>query len=173
MQWVQDPAQSNVDNLNNVRHEASSHFRNKKKEYLKVKIDELETNSKTKNIRDLCRSIIDFEKGYQPRTKIVQDENGVLVTDCHNILARWSHHFSQLLNVHGVNDIRQTEIHAAEHLLPEPSAFDVEMAIEKLKRHESPGIDQIRAELIKAGGRTISSKIHKLNNSIWNKEKLP
>ena len=30
VQWVQDPSQSNVDNLNNVRHEASRHFRNKK-----------------------------------------------------------------------------------------------------------------------------------------------
>jgi hypothetical protein len=41
MQWVQDPNQSNVDNLNNVRREVSRHFRNKKKEYLKAKIDEL------------------------------------------------------------------------------------------------------------------------------------
>jgi hypothetical protein len=32
MQWLQNPNQSNVDNLNNVRHEASRHFRNKKKE---------------------------------------------------------------------------------------------------------------------------------------------
>ena len=29
MQWVQDPKQSNVDNLNNVSREASRHFRNK------------------------------------------------------------------------------------------------------------------------------------------------
>jgi len=36
MQCVQDPSQSNVDNLNNIRREASRHFRNKKKEYLKV-----------------------------------------------------------------------------------------------------------------------------------------
>jgi len=36
MQWVRDPRQSNVDNLNNVRLEASGHFRNKKKEYLKA-----------------------------------------------------------------------------------------------------------------------------------------
>jgi hypothetical protein len=35
------------------------------------------------------------------------------------------------------------------------------MAIEKLKRHKSPGIDQIPAELIKAGGRKIHSEIHK------------
>ena len=57
MQWVEDPNQSNVDNLNNVRREASRHFRNTKKDYLKAKIDELETNSKIKNIRDLCRGI--------------------------------------------------------------------------------------------------------------------
>jgi len=44
--------------------------------------------------------------------------------------------------------------------VPEPSAFEVEMAIDKLKRHKSPGIDQISAELIKAGGRTIRSEIH-------------
>ena len=44
MQWIQDPSQSNVDNLNNVRRDASRHFRNKKKAYLKAKIEELETN---------------------------------------------------------------------------------------------------------------------------------
>jgi hypothetical protein len=53
MQWLQNPNQSKVDNLNNVRREASRHFRNKKKDYLKAKINELETNSKNKNIRDL------------------------------------------------------------------------------------------------------------------------
>jgi hypothetical protein len=50
MQWLQDPHQSNVDNLNNVRCEASRHFRNKEREYLKAKI-KLETNSKIRNIR--------------------------------------------------------------------------------------------------------------------------
>jgi len=48
--------QSNVDNLNNVRREATRHFRNKKKKYLEAKIDELVTNSENRNIRDLYRS---------------------------------------------------------------------------------------------------------------------
>jgi hypothetical protein len=48
MQWLYDTNQSNVDNLNNVRHTASRHFRNKRKEYMKANIDELETNSKIK-----------------------------------------------------------------------------------------------------------------------------
>ena len=64
MQWLQDPNQTNVDNLNNVRHEGGRHFRNKGKEYLKAKIDELKTTSKIKNIRDMYRGISDFKKGY-------------------------------------------------------------------------------------------------------------
>ena len=54
----------------------------------------------------------------------------------------------------------------------EPSASEVELASEKLKSHKSPGIDQILAELIKAGGMTIRSEIHKLIITTWNKEKL-
>ena len=77
------------------------------------------------------------------------------------------------MNVHGVKDVRQAEIHTVEPLVPEPSAFEVELAIEKLKNHKSPGIDQIPAELIKAGGRTIRGEIHKLIISIWNNEELP
>jgi len=61
----------------------------------------------------------------------------------------------------------------AEPLVTELRAFEVELAIEKLKSHKSPGTDQIPAELIKADGRTIHSGIHKLISSIWNKEELP
>jgi len=88
-------------------------------------------------------------------------------------MARWRNYFSQILNVHGVSDVRQAEIHTAEPLVPEPSALEVELAIEKLKGHKSPGVDQIPAELIKAGGRTIHCAIHKLIIAIWNKEELP
>jgi tRNA U38,U39,U40 pseudouridine synthase TruA len=68
---------------------------------------------------------------------------------------------------------RQTDIHTAEALLSKPSASEVEKTIENVKRHKSPGIDQIPAELIKAWIRTTRSKIHKLIHYIWNKEGLP
>jgi hypothetical protein len=54
LQWLEVPNRINGDNLNDIRHEASRHFRNKKIEYLKEKNDELAKNSK-KNIRDLYR----------------------------------------------------------------------------------------------------------------------
>jgi hypothetical protein len=158
--------------LNNARLEARRPYR-EKKEYLKAKFDEIEINSKIKNIRDLYNDICDFKKSYQPRTNRVKDEKGDLVADSHSILASWRNHFSQLLNIHGVHCVMQTELHAAEPLMPDPSAFEFESAIEKLKSHKSPGIDQIPTERIKAGSKTIRYEIHKHIISIWNKKKLP
>ena len=103
---------------------------NKKKGYL---IDELEINSKFKNIRDLCRDIIDFKKGYQPTPNMVKEERGNLVADSHSILARWKNNFSQLFIVHGVTSVRQTGIHTAEPQVPEPSACEVEMKVKNIR----------------------------------------
>ena len=63
------------------------------------------------------------------------------------------------MNEHEVKDVRHTEIHTAEPLVPEPSAFEVELVAENLKSHKSTGIDQITVELIKVGDRTIHCEI--------------
>jgi hypothetical protein len=78
---------------------------NKKKEYQKAQIDELETKNQMKNIRDLYRDMGDFKKCYRARTTIVKDEKGDFVTDSPSILARWRNHFSQLFKVHGVSTV--------------------------------------------------------------------
>jgi hypothetical protein len=69
------------------------------KEYLKAKIDELETKNEIKNIRDFCRGINGFKKSYQPRTNIVKDEKGDMVTDSHRILAMWRKYFMQTMKL--------------------------------------------------------------------------
>jgi len=79
-------------------------------------------------ISDLYRGIrggISDLKVYQPSINIVWNEKVDLITDSHSILARWRNHFCQLFSVHGFSDVKQTEIHTAEPLLPELSAFEV------------------------------------------------
>jgi len=56
--------------------------------------------------------------------------------------------------------------------VPEPSAFDVQLDIDKLKHHTSPSTDQIPVELMKAGGRIMYYEIHQFIISIWSKEEL-
>jgi hypothetical protein len=92
---LKHPSEINEDNLNNVRREASRHFMNKKREYLKDKINELATNSKNKNTRYPYRGVNEFKRGYQPRNNLVKDENGELLADSHNILNMWKNYFPQ------------------------------------------------------------------------------
>jgi hypothetical protein len=75
--------------------------------------------------------------------------------------------------VHNVSDVRQIEVHTAKPLVPGPSRLEVETAIAKLRKYKSPGCDQIPAELIQAGSEILLSEMHKIINSVWNKEELP
>jgi hypothetical protein len=71
-----------------------------------------------------------------------------------------------------VSDVWQIEIYIAEPLVPDPSTFEVETAIAKRKRYKSTRSDRIPAEMFQVGDETLQSQIHKLINSIWNKEDL-
>jgi hypothetical protein len=78
----------------------------------------------------------------------VTDENGDQLASSHNILNSWKNYFSHLVNVHRVSNVKEIEIHTAEPLIPDPSLFEIEIGIEKLKTYKSPGSDQILAENI-------------------------
>jgi hypothetical protein len=58
-------------------------------------------------------------------------------------------------------------------LVPEPSLFEAEIAIPKLKKYKSLNNYKILTELIDAGHKTAWYEIHKIINSVWKKEKLP
>jgi hypothetical protein len=75
----------------------------------------------------------------------MKGDKGYLFADYHSILARRRRYFSQLLNIHEFSDVRQREIHTAEPLVPEPSASEFELSIEKIKSLKSPGFNQIPA----------------------------
>jgi len=170
LQWLQSPSHTYEDNLNNVIRETHRSLR-EKEEYQEEKIKHLVTKGKNKVIRGVYKGK-EFKKRYRPRTELVNDENCDLLAHSRSILNRWKGYFCQLLNVHGVNDIRQRKMQIAEPLVPENSSLEVDIAIEKLLRYKSPGVDQIPAQLIQAGKKTLSSQIQKLFNSIWNKEEL-
>jgi hypothetical protein len=85
----------------------------------------------------------------------VKDENDDLLADSHNIL-----------NIR-VSDVRQTEMHTTEPLVPGPSPSELETDVVKLRKYKPLGSDQILAR-----GETLWTEIHKLSSSIWNKEEL-
>jgi hypothetical protein len=68
-----------------------------------------------------------------------------------SVLNKWKNFFNQVLNVHGVHNVRQKDIHMAEPLVPAPSLVEVGIPIGKLKSCKSAGTDQIQVELFNAG----------------------
>ena len=62
-------------------------------------------------------------------------------------------------------------LYTAEPDIPEPSLIEVELAIEKLKRHKATGVDHIPSELIQVGGSKFhNEEFHSLYlspNIIW------
>jgi len=74
-----------------------------------LRVNELETNSKNKNIRDFYISISEFMNGYQPRNNTVKKEKSDLIVDACKILDMRRNIFSQPLNVRWVSDGRKTE----------------------------------------------------------------
>jgi len=80
----------------------------------------------------LYRGINEFRKSYKSRTNTVKDEKSDLVADIYSILARRWNHFCRVLNVNGVMMIRRLK-YSRDSLMPEASAFEAEIAIEKLQ----------------------------------------
>jgi hypothetical protein len=152
----------NEDNLSNAGWKLADISGTKKGIFERT--NELQSNRKSKNIREL------FTAQMNLRTNFKNNETGDLLVDPHKILNRWKNYFCQLLNVHGAGGVRQTEMHTAEPFVPQPSASEAEVATGMLKRYKSPGVDQIPAELIQAGGEILHSEIHKLTKLIWNKK---
>jgi hypothetical protein len=96
--------------------------------------------------------INEFKNGYEPRTNLVKDKRGGLLVDPHKILNMLKNYFCQLMNVHEVGGVKQTEMSTAELFVPEPCVSEFEVAVGKLKRCKSPCVDHIPAELIQVGG---------------------
>jgi hypothetical protein len=69
-----------------------------------------------------------------------------------------------------ISDVRQIGIHTPEWLVRSPNHCEVEIAIAKLKKYKCLGSDQILAKVIQARGETLVTAVHKIINSIWDKE---
>jgi hypothetical protein len=85
------------------------------------------------NITGVYRSIHELKEGSRTRTNVVKNETGNLLEHSHSILNRLNYS-CQVLNAHGFSYIKQTKVHTAEPLVPEPGSLDVDITIEKLKR---------------------------------------
>ena len=166
---------ASVDKYREARRKEKQVHKRKKKQYENNQIEKLEELGQHHQIRQFYRDINTLRKDFKPRLTICKSKNGDIITEKDGILNRWNEHFHELLDsreketeppiMQDHNDTNEED--------PPPTTEEVEMAVQKLKKHKAPGIDNIPAELFKYGGSELVKQLHTIIKDIWLKEKMP
>ena len=107
----------------------------------------------------------------------VRSSDGLLIRDNTQIAARWTEHFTSLLNHRNptqpdfIENLQPMPIIAALDTFP--SFSEVTRAINHLKNRKSPGVDTIPPEVIKEGGYLLKRRLFHLITQIWEEEVVP
>jgi hypothetical protein len=146
----------------------------KKKVFIERGLEESEHLRSNSESRSFYRKLNRSRKGFQPRTILCPDKEGMLLSEEDDILRRWAEHFDELLNIVFSNqNVTNKEIYQAylDTDEPTPTLDEVDNTIQKLKDNKAPGMDLIPAELIKKGRPDLC--MYHLITKIWVTETIP
>jgi hypothetical protein len=103
-----------------------------------------------------------------------KDSRGNVILHIEDVLKRWKECFCNILKPPTTSyRVNMTTLRISNHDKVEPPTYnEICSVINKLKTNKAAGRDNIPAEIIRHGGRTLKKKMHKLMLNIWNKEHL-
>ena len=114
-----------------------------------------------------------LRNGGKTFSKGMKDESGELKTEHEEILGIWSNYFDNLLNEGSRNDLNNTIENKIEMEPPGISVIEVDKAIKNLKCGKAAGVDEIRPEMLKAGGTITVQWLHRIIQKAWEEGKIP
>lgn len=135
--------------------------------------EEAARQGNSKKLYDITRKL---SRTNFSREKPVKDKNGNMLTNENDKLNRWMEHFSELL---GKVDLHQEELALPPPVLADqdinlesPTLEEVKDALRSMRNGKAPGLDNIQAELIKAGDAA-ANLLHPLIQQVWHEERVP
>ena len=115
-------------------------------------------------------------KTSQPRTVVINDQDGKLITYSEKVLKRWTEYCKGLYNykIHPDTSLLHTDLPSTdgEDSLPILKE-EVEAAVQSLKLGKSPGVDNVPSELVKNGGKEVVKALAAICQWIWEQKKWP
>ena len=140
--------------------------RNDKSAQINRICEEIQKNAHANQPRDLFRHGKHLTGKRVPKSEVVKDANGQILTESDDIKRRWKEYCEQLFKKDGhVTSMPLTFSDYEDE--PDILLCEVENAVKKMKNDRSAGIDEIPAELIKATGEPGVRIFHQLCNRIW------
>ena len=148
-----------------------------KREWLNSLMDDAQLAADMGNMKTLYGITKTICNKRTHKNTAINDKGGKTITDDSSRLARWKELFEEILNrPPPANPIVITadEVPEIEEISTRPiSKGEVKNAISSLKNGKAAGVDNIVAELLKAGIKTTTQKLHEVIQMIWENEVMP
>ncbi|XP_071479659.1 uncharacterized protein [Diadema antillarum] len=128
------------------------------------------------NIKEAYNTLKTLTKTSQPKSPVIDDKDGNLLTNSEEILKRWTEYCSDLYNnTLQLDTSIQADIQIKDDEEDGPSVIkdEVKKAILSLKPVKSPVVDNVPTELLKCGGEATVKALTALCQKIWEEKKWP
>lgn len=169
---IKTPNESNRRTLAIKQRNTKKIIRTEKRQWEKSYINDIETNFKS-NIKVSYKKTNNLKNGYKPRTTILKEPDGTLITDKGEIAEKFREMFETLLNKTKQTEPADQYTTTVEQMIHEPTTEEIEMAIDMLKNGKAPGEDDITTELLRKSGKTVMKKLEQIIIKTWREEKIP
>ncbi|KAK6478437.1 hypothetical protein HHUSO_G20753 [Huso huso] len=186
--WISDECLNLVDKRKQAKHVDLEQYRHLNREVRQMMKTEREAywNNVAADLEEAAsrheyRTLYQTLKRLSGKTKSTNDNvkkaDGTFVRSASERLQRWKEFFQELYN----HDPPQgppaepplIDPPANPFLDDEPTVDEVKTGVRSLKNGKAPGVDQVTAEAIKAGGDVLLHRLHALLSLIWNSERIP
>ena len=146
-----------------------------KEEWIARQCDAIEKGMEQGNSKQAYDTLKKLTKTQQNRTTVIENNEGMLLTESTAVLKRWTEYSEELYNYPLQPDTSLLNTGtAAQASEPLPVLKEeVEQAVRKLKGGKSPGVDNIPAELLKHGGVESTKVLTTLCQKIWDTKEWP
>jgi hypothetical protein len=173
--WLQQKTRASYEIYSTKRKEANNLINQKKKKWLNNKILQIEQNNNKNEIKRFYEDIKYFKQPQVILPEFCKDSRGNVILQIEDVLKRWKEYFCNILKPPTISyRINLTTTHISNQDEVEPPTYnEICSVINKLKITKAAGTDNIPAELIRYGGRTLKKRMRKLMLNIWNNEHLP
>ena len=157
-----------------VKKEIKEMKKQAKEDWIEGKCRDIEDNLEKNNSKKAYELVKDLTNSKQGHTTNIQDRNGHSLTENQDIMDRWTEYCSELYNHKAEGDPEVLNTSPATNTESHPILREeVEAAVKALKKGKSPGIDNIPAELVQAGGEAMITALHTICNKIWQTGEWP
>ena len=157
-----------------VQEEIKTKKRKAKNDWIEDKCRNIEENLEKNNSKKAYQLVKDLTSDKQGHTTTIQDKDGNSLTEHQDIMNRWTEYCSELYNHRAEGDPKVLNVPPATNTESHPILREeVEAAVKALKKGKSPGVDNIPAELVQAGGEAMITALHTICSKIWQTGEWP